>query len=407
MHVDRDALEIVLHLGGEMFNKRIFGTDSFFDHVYIPEKFTFPDSPALSAVELHELSDLLHAAAKESLSQHYNKKIGFTLSGGVDSSLMLYLMKKIYPDSDIVAYHTDWNYPPRSELEFARIAAKHAGVELKVVDVHPDTQAEYLEDAIIKHRLVDYGATSAYLAFQKMVEDSVDIAVNSLGLDELFASYTIHRRYYNRSRIRFLPYSNFLMSSKYYRGLSRKWGTHTAWFISGADPRPSTRFVKNSSISVVQIFNERMKGDTLWDSIHNWTLDAMLNTYGNAISLMAKAVGLDVIYPYMNRDLMKRTLSYSETAKRNKAPIRKLMRESYNFPESIASRGEKWDKLGWGGTGEPYFESKKYLDAIMPSGSAENDWFTEKAVDEYHRLQDRPTIRSLHMAIFLKILENA
>jgi asparagine synthetase B (glutamine-hydrolysing) len=403
---DSDALEILLQTSGQHFGKSVFDVEMIVPDIVWP-----PDEePSLQEEftphEFKELARLLEGAIERSLQGYADKKIGLTLSGGVDSSLVLHLIKKAFPDIDIVAYHTDWKTPDRSELEYARIAADFVGVPIRVIDANPEAQAPYVEDALIANKSVDHNGTAAYMAFKAMADDSVSVAVNGLGLDELFAGYAIHRGYYNRKRLHRLPSSKFLMRSKYYREASTRWGSDKAWILALISPRYSKKYVKGTEIDFSEIYND-IKRKNLWQTIHYWVLDAMVHQYANSISTMAKPHDLDVIYPYMDHDLMRRCLSYSPLMKKNKAPIRRLMREQYKFPDAIPSRGEKWDKLGWGAHSLDYFASNEYMKALTPSKGLENDWFTPVGIKELRAINEKPSVRAIQMNLFLKIVEHS
>jgi asparagine synthetase B (glutamine-hydrolysing) len=395
---------MVLHSGGEMLGHSVFGMPNLAPSIAWPSGASLSSESSLAKNELDELVRLLQESACRSLKPHQDKRVGFTLSGGVDSSLLLYLIKRVYPNVDVVAYHTDWGFAPRSELQFARIAADFAGVELRVVDVSPKAQIPYIEEALSGARTISYSTVPVHMAFRMMVRDGVGIAVNALGLDELFTGYTVHKRFYSRSVFRFVPAIPRLIAWKPYRYASLTWGVDKAFFMAHNLPDYAFRQVIGSKIDFSRIYHE-VQGKDLWTTIHNWILWAMISNFANATSRCAKANGLEVLYPYMDHELMKRSLLYSPRAKLNKAPIRHIMRHVFRFPESIASRGERWDKIGWGGTAAPYFASKEYMESITPTRDASRDWFTARALSEYRSLKTRPTVRALHMALFLKTLE--
>jgi hypothetical protein len=102
---------------------------------------------------------------------------------------------------------------------------------------------------------------------------------------------------------------------------------------------------------------------------------------------------------------MKQCLEYNPIVKANKAPVRYIMRNVFHFPEDIASRGERWDKIGWGGSADPYFADKDYMAAVQPRKDTSHEWFTPRGLSEYKRLNTKPTVRALLMALFLRTLE--
>jgi asparagine synthetase B (glutamine-hydrolysing) len=405
LEVNRNALETVLQTGGEMFGQSVFNMKDQSPKIAWPLPKTEHKTPSLTSNELNELAHLLRNAAKTSLKQYENSRIGLTLSGGVDSSLLLYLLREVFPRSDITAYHTDWKYAPRSELKYAEIAASHSKTPLKVIDVSPKAQIPFIDEALSKSLTVSYTEIAVYMAFKAMAEDGVDVAVNALGLDELFAGYTVHRRFYNRSRLQFIPSNRRLMNYLPYRFISLKLGTDKAFFFSHNIPNYGTQYVSDSNVDFNEIYREKIESGDLWTNIHKWTLFAMINNFACSIIRPAEANGLDVLFPYMDHELMTKCLSYNSQAKMNKAPIRRMMRETFGFPNEITSRGEQWDKIGWGGTIAPYLTSKEYMSSIMPQHSNPEDWFTKAGLKEYRTFPDKPSVRALHMAMFLKTLE--
>lgn len=405
MNIDRDALEVVLQTGGEMFDFSVFNNASLAPEIEWPTENLGQDDKPLTKEKLLELSSALMSATRNSIEPFTDSKIGFTLSGGVDSSLLLYLIKEVFPDIDITAYHTDWDFEARSELRFAKMAADFAGVPLKVVDVSPEAQIPILEEALVKSKMVSYSAIPVYMVHRVMSQDGITRAVNALGLDELFAGYTIHKRYYSRGNMHFLPHIPRLNSKKLYRGASMKWGVNKAFMLASGAPFHSTQFIKGSSIDISNIYEEKIKTGNLWLEIHRWILWAMTSNYANLISLPALANGVSVLFPYMDHDLIQKAYEYGPNAKRNKAPIRILMRDIYNFPQELSNRGADWDKIGWGGAINPYLTSKKYLQSIAPQEADPKEWFTNTGIKEYQTFPKKPSVRALHMALFLKTLE--
>lgn len=405
MKVNRNALEYVFQTGGEFSGETVFNTTSLEPNIVWATDKQLSSESEMSDAILHNLSQKLMESIGKTLDKHRNQKIGYLLSGGVDSSLLLYLLKKVAPDLDIIAYHTDWHYEERSETKYAKQAAGFAGVPLKVIDTSPEAQIPFIDEALRKSKSISYSAIPVFMSFNEMMKDGVHIAVNALGLDELFAGYTIHRKYYTRSSLHFVPYVQGAQQFRYYRAASKRWGRDKAWFLTNAFPSHHLQYVKGSQIDFTNVYEKRLKANNLWNSIHNLILDAMVSHFANLISRGAQANGLEVIYPYMENDLMDYCLGLSPALKYNKAPIRQLMRKMYGFHETLAHRGEQWDKIGWGGTALPYFQSEKFMKAILPENESAETWFTELGCGYYNSLETNPTVIGLHMAIFLKTLE--
>jgi len=398
-------LELVLQIGGEMFGRTVFGAENLVQEIEWPRDDASEAPSSLSKSDYEELSELLFKLTRETFKDYKDSKLGFALSGGVDSSLALYLLKRIFPDIDVTAYHSDWDYPLNSELEYAKIAADFAKAPLKVVDVSTPKQIPFIDDALSKTKTISYSTIPVYMTFNEMAKDGVDIAVNALGLDELFAGYTFHRKYYERSRIHAVPDIKSIAKLRYGPPLARRYGTDKAWFLSHVAPLHATQFVKDSDIDIGELYEKKIKTKTMWNSIHNFLLDAMLHNFGNLISRSAKSCNLQVVYPFMHKEFMRKCLDLNPAVKVNKAPIRTLMREYYGFPNVLAARGENLDKIGWGGTGDPYFRDKKYMETIHPDKRIAQDWFTEEGMKSIEAFDINPDVRILKMALFLKTLE--
>ncbi|MCK5615301.1 hypothetical protein KAR91_76260, partial [Candidatus Pacearchaeota archaeon] len=283
--------------------------------------------------------------------------------------------------------------------------AKVAGIPLKIVDVSPSAQIPFVDEALSKSKTVSYSTIPVYMAYKAMVDDNVGVSVNALGLDELFAGYTIHRRFYSRGRIRFVPRIGRLMPMRPYRWASLRWGRKISFLFANSVPYYAFKFVKGSNVDFMDLYKKNIESNDLWTVIHKWILWAMISNYANLVSRPAVANGIEVVFPYMEKDLMTLTLNYSPRSKYNKGPIRSLMRTHYNFPEELASRGETWDKIGWGGTIDPYLADKEYMSAILPSHDSADDWFTERGLKEYNEMRSTGSVRAFHMALFLKTLE--
>ncbi|MHA2149251.1 MAG: asparagine synthase-related protein [Candidatus Thorarchaeota archaeon] len=404
--VDRDALEIVLQYGGELFGKTVFENVHITPEIEWPKDSVDQDNLTFSDAQLEELSNLLSKTVVETLREFVGTKIGLTLSGGVDSSLVLYLLKMVYPDADVVAYHSDWHYPPTSELQYAKMAAEFAHTPLEIVDVSPNKQLPFMDDALSKTKTISFSTIPLYMVFKKMADDGIEVVVNALGLDELFGGYTFHRRYYERSRIRFLPRMSLLSKGRLGPAVARRYGRDKAWFMAHTSPLNSTPMVRESKVDFDKFYEEKFKANTLWNSMHNYLLNSMVYYTGNLIGRPAIANGLKIVFPYMHKALMRQCLDYHPFAKINKAPIRSLMRQTYNFPEELASRGEKWgDKIGWGGTVIPYVQSSSYMDAIKPDMSTAQEWFTKAGLRQLSEIGTNSKASAISMALFLKTLE--
>jgi len=400
LKVNTDVLEIVMQTGGELENP-IFENEKMFK---IPFNLSFASSnPKENPRNSKNLLSLLKQAIIDSLVDAGSiKRVALLLSGGVDSSLLLRLVKDVYPELDVTAYHTVFG--TNDELKYAKLAAKHANTPIESVDVSPIMQAPHVTNALLAVKTVSYSTVPVYLAMKRIAESNHDIVLNALGLDELFAGYTIHKRFLIK-RPAVIPFIRW--SNSYYRHAGSRWGTDKAFILYNTCIIPSSRLVKDSSYDPDEFYNS-LKRKTLWDTIQTWTIKAMQGTFASLMTRAAEVFDLQVVFPYMNEKLMRYALSLRPEIKKNKAPIRFIMRHILKMPEEIVRRGENWDKMGWGAIPlSTYYSSDQYMRSITPSriDTRIHYWFTNVMNSKFWKNGRVPNRVGLQILIFLKLLE--
>jgi asparagine synthase (glutamine-hydrolysing) len=142
----------------------------------LEEKFFFPTE---------ELISNLISNIKQSFPKDYSKPISISLSGGVDSSLMLCLLKKVFPENEINAISIKFA-DSVDETQSASKIAKKVGVNHHIVEV--DNFLEKLPDAIAVTGLPFWDIHWIYLV--EASKDYSNYLVSGDGGDELFGGYT-------------------------------------------------------------------------------------------------------------------------------------------------------------------------------------------------------------------------
>ena len=356
LEVDREQLEMVLQTGGEV-RSPLFKDNELYENKAVNGlklgKMQMPLDYTL-------LNNLLRMAVMESVGKH--EKVALLLSGGVDSSLLGRLIRDACPDTDIQAYHTTFNIPERDELPHATRAANDIGVPLTTINCEPLAQIPIIREALKETKTPSYSVGTVYKTMKKIKADRIGVIVNALGLDELFAGYTVHRRFFQRRWLpKFLPFRK--TSNKLYRKLSIAAGDHKAFILNRMFYDPALNLVPFSDIDTNLLFHS-VKENNVWNSIQRMTLNAMIDHYATLIWRCAKAIRIEILFPYIHRDLMEYGLSLHPSEKMNKAPIRWLMQHYYKMSEMNYAKGQRWDKIGWGGVYKPYFECDKFINAI-------------------------------------------
>jgi asparagine synthase (glutamine-hydrolysing) len=125
-------------------------------------------------------------------------KIGILFSGGIDSTLISFICKKL--GSDFVCYTAVVDDPGMREAEdliYAKRVARDLGFELRIRKVELDQVEAYLERVISLIEDTDVikvgvGLT-LYLACELAKEDGIKVIFSGLGAEELFAGYERHK----------------------------------------------------------------------------------------------------------------------------------------------------------------------------------------------------------------------
>ena len=125
-------------------------------------------------------------------------KVATCLSGGIDSSVITYLLSKKVPD--IVSYTVKFDEDSR-DLMFARMVAKHINVPLVEVEIPRDPE-EIKRKFLETIRVIEYPSTvqmevgilQSYVA-EQMAKDGVKVAFSGEGSDEAYGSYGMVRMF--------------------------------------------------------------------------------------------------------------------------------------------------------------------------------------------------------------------
>ena len=329
-------------------------------------------------------------------------KIGVMLSGGIDSALLLYLIRREYPTTDVVAYHTDWgsSYTEGIEVEGARSSAEFCESPLKIIDGGLKAQIPYVQDAISETLTMNYSVTLFYLAFDQIKKESTDVVLLGDGLDSFFGGGRFHKIYYMRPKFGIIPFIQRLIGFRPYSLATKILGREFAWFVCMISDQPS-ELVNDSEFTFTKLYN-RVKGSSLWDLVENWNVDNGI-TDAAVTARAAWAHELDALFPFMTQDIVNLSSQFSPKVNTNKAIIRKYMMD-LGFPKGIVDTGIDWDKKGWGATASPYFE-EPFLSRIIPEQADMQYWFTKRGCDLIRNIKKNQSPNAFIMMLFLKILE--
>jgi asparagine synthase (glutamine-hydrolysing) len=109
---------------------------------------SIPSEPTTYRSE-DELNDELRTLLERSLRARIpnSQTLGSSLSGGIDSSLVLALLRKLY-EGKITSYSLSFGSEYRNELQFSSLMARHLGVKHEVIEISPSMIIQYLDETI-------------------------------------------------------------------------------------------------------------------------------------------------------------------------------------------------------------------------------------------------------------------
>ncbi len=91
------------------------------------------------------LRERLESAVRHRLPA--GQPVGATLSGGIDSSLVVALAARLH-DAPVISYSVSFGAEYRNELPFSSMVARHCGVEQRVIELTPATVVSELDRTI-------------------------------------------------------------------------------------------------------------------------------------------------------------------------------------------------------------------------------------------------------------------
>ena len=124
--------------------------------------------------------------------------VGAFLSGGLDSSAVVAMMKRVQPSESPVCYSIgfengeDLDGSP-ADLPYARRVAQHLGVELRTIEVRPDI-IRHLDRMLyaLDEPQADPAPINALLIAERARADGIKVLLSGAGGDDIFSGYRRH-----------------------------------------------------------------------------------------------------------------------------------------------------------------------------------------------------------------------
>ncbi|MBC7485281.1 MAG: asparagine synthase (glutamine-hydrolyzing) [Cytophagaceae bacterium] len=354
--------------------------------------------------QVYELQQRLEKAVERQLQS--DVPVGFFLSGGLDSSAILAMAKKIYPKERFPCYTIDsgdQSYEGFSnDLHYAKIVANHFNVPLKIVKADVDIVNHF--DQMIYH-LDEPQADAAPLNVLEIskaaLNDGIKVLLGGTGGDDLFSGYRRHQVLNYEPIFQLIPKWSVGLLKQGFRpfNLSHPSVRRMRKVLTDLDKTQAERvFGYYSWISLginKSLFNETLRNqpafqahqplhdfEKLWGNIPKeenllnkslyWEMKTYLPDHNlNYTDKMSMAMGVETRVPFMDLDLVNFSTTISPQLKMKGNVTKYILKKAMEpyLPAEIINR----PKTGFGAPVRDWVVNKldTRINSILSSESIE------------------------------------
>ena len=203
---------------------------------------------------IDKLDYLLECAVKRQLLA--DVPVGFFLSGGIDSSLIVAYARKLFPDRKIQCFTIDSGDSAKKEgydldLFYAQLVAEYLNVDLKIVNADVNIVRDF--DKMIYHLdepQADPAPLSVYNISKIAKENGYKVLLGGTAGDDIFSGYQRHKLIKFEKVISFLP----LVIRKFITRFTQNFDSKNNLF----------RKIRKATADLSLEKNERLKGLFCW-----------------------------------------------------------------------------------------------------------------------------------------------
>jgi len=281
--------------------------------------------------------EILHQSIsniKKQIPDDYSKPISISLSGGVDSSLALCMLKQSFPDNQIDAISIKFSNSI-DETEIASKIAKKIGVDHHIIEI--DNFLEKLPNTISITKLPFWDIHWIYVV--ETAKKFSNYLVSGDGGDELFGGYTFR-------------YSKFLSKINSNSSVNDKIQAYLSCHERDYVPEQETIFEKKIEFNWDDIYNRLIPFfdnslsplEQVFLADYNGKLLYNFSIVNNAI---AKNFNIQSVTPLLSPEMIKKSMTipsnqkYDTLSNIGKLPLRKMLK-TFEIDELILKQ-----KLGF------------------------------------------------------------
>ena len=342
-----------------------------YDYTQTPilPKLTWKDLEIKENLSSNLIYDQLISNLKNQIPNDYSKPISISLSGGVDSTLMLCILKQSFPDNQIDAISIKFT-DSYDETEIASKIAKKIGVNHHVFEI--DNVLEKLPEAISVTGLPFWDIHWLYVADK--VKRFSNYLVSGDGGDELFGGYVFR-------------YSKFLSKIYSNSGVNDKINAYLSCHERDYVPEQEQIFEKKIEFSWNDIYEKlRPFFDNSLSPLEQVFLadynGKLLYNFSIVNNTIANNFNIQSVTPLLSPEIIQKSMKipseqkYDASSNIGKLPLRKIL-SKYDLDDLILKQKQGfsvdtenlWKNFGLSMT-------KNYLSdgKIIQDGWIKKDW---------------------------------
>jgi asparagine synthase (glutamine-hydrolysing) len=308
-------------------------------------------------------------------------KIGLSLSGGVDSSLIASYLVKQRPDAEAIFLRLDGLEENKEEISYSHSAAEKIGITSTETGIGISSRREFTRAILeISEDLVFHPVIfSEYLIFQKANERNIKVMLTGDGADELFLGYEFFSSLIDivksgDSLKEFLNHDDLYLAAEDLGGIFNTYLRESSYFFSNhfyfddslKGHLLSERYRSRFRESTEQLISKKLHEYDLFDDLTRFTVGELIFKFPQTLSILDKFAShfaVEARVPYLDKDIIRLALSIKQeqkvSGKMTKIPLRNLAEK--RLSKDIAYR----KKIGMGFPINSLFPDKSRLYAAI------------------------------------------
>ena len=357
-------------------------------------KLTWRDFLPYPGIE-NGLPPILEGAIKSVVDYRKPQKVGIAISGGVDSTSVLALTRKLYPDMSIKTLCVTFGDDERESRDAENVAETF---ETDHYSLHVENPISELPKQIAALRVPRWNAYTYYI-FEHFGRSRVDMLLTGDGGDELFGGYVFRYK-------KILDSGIDVLNAKVYLS------THKMDWVPNQETMFGTK-IKFKWEDIYSTLEEHFKNplDKLGQTFLADYNGKLLYDFAPTNTAFAKHFNVNTVAPLLSKEVINVAshlpcnLKYDHKNNVGKIILRRILIENFAYESAIKpkigfgmNRAEMWDKIK--GNIIPLFENSRCVELDL----IDSDWL-KKAISKAERERDEIRLRYITKLFMILALE--